>query len=60
MGSKIYVGGLPYSATEQELSDLFGKHGAVASARIITDKLRDSRAASASSRCLRIRKRRWP
>ena len=38
MGSKIYVGGLPYSATEQELSDLFGQHGAVASARIITDK----------------------
>ena len=24
MGSKIYVGGLPYSATEQQLSDLFG------------------------------------
>ena len=23
MGSKIYVGGLPYSATEQQLSDLF-------------------------------------
>ena len=38
MGSKIYVGGLPYSATEQELSDLFGRHGAVASTRIITDK----------------------
>src|SRR6188472_2450183 len=38
MGAKIYVGGLPYSATEQELSDLFGRHGAVASARIITDK----------------------
>ena len=38
MGSKIYVGGLPYSATEQELSDLFGRHGAVASSRIITDK----------------------
>ena len=38
MGSKIYVGGLPYSATEQELSDLFGRHGAVTSARIITDK----------------------
>jgi len=38
MGSKIYVGGLPYSATEQELSDLFGQHGAVASARIIADK----------------------
>ena len=38
MGSKIYVGGLPYSATEQEMSDLFGQHGAVTSARIITDK----------------------
>src|SRR6188474_3346688 len=38
MGSKIYVGGLPYSATEQQLSDLFGAHGTVASARIITDK----------------------
>jgi RNA recognition motif-containing protein len=38
MGSKIYVGGLPYSTTEQELSDLFAVHGAVQSARIITDK----------------------
>jgi RNA recognition motif-containing protein len=38
MGSKIYVGGLPYSATEQQLSDLFAVHGAVESARIITDK----------------------
>jgi RNA recognition motif-containing protein len=38
MGSKIYVGGLPYSATEQELSELFAAHGTVQSARIITDK----------------------
>ena len=38
MGSKIYVGGLPYSATEQQLNDLFAAHGAVASSRIITDK----------------------
>jgi len=38
MGSKIYVGGLPYAATEQQLSDLFAQHGGVASARIITDK----------------------
>jgi RNA recognition motif-containing protein len=38
MGSKIYVGGLPYSTTEQELSGLFSTHGAVQSARIITDK----------------------
>lgn len=38
MGSKIYVGGLPYSATEQQLSELFAQHGAVESARVITDK----------------------
>lgn len=38
MGSKIYVGGLPYSATEQELSSLFAAHGSVESARVITDK----------------------
>ncbi len=38
MGSKIYVGGLPYSATEQQLSELFAPHGTVESARIITDK----------------------
>ncbi|MFM7841731.1 MAG: RNA recognition motif domain-containing protein [Nitrospira sp.] len=38
MGSKIYVGGLPYSTTEQELSELFSAHGAVQSARIIMDK----------------------
>ncbi|MFM8552235.1 MAG: RNA recognition motif domain-containing protein [Nitrospiraceae bacterium] len=38
MGSKIYVGGLPYSATESQLNDLFATHGAVESARVITDK----------------------
>jgi len=38
MGSKIYVGGLPYAATEQQLSELFAQHGAVESARVITDK----------------------
>jgi RNA recognition motif-containing protein len=38
MGSKLYVGGLPYSATEQQLSDLFAAHGTVASAKIISDK----------------------
>jgi RNA recognition motif-containing protein len=38
MGSKIYVGGLPYSTTEQELSALIAAHGAVTSSRIITDK----------------------
>jgi RNA recognition motif-containing protein len=38
MGSKIYVGGLPYSATESQLNELFATHGTVESARVITDK----------------------
>lgn len=38
MGAKIYVGGLPYSATESQLQTLFSPHGTVESARIITDK----------------------
>lgn len=38
MASKIYVGGLPYSTTDAQLSDLFAVHGAVASARVITDR----------------------
>ncbi len=38
MGSKIYVGGLPYSATESEVETLFGAHGTVESAKVITDK----------------------
>ena len=38
MGSKIYVGGLPYSTTEAQLNELFASHGTVESARVITDK----------------------
>lgn len=38
MGSKVYVGGLPYSATEAEVEALFAEHGTVESARVITDK----------------------
>jgi len=38
MGSKVYVGGLPYSATEAEVERLFSEHGNVESARVITDK----------------------
>ena len=38
MGSKIYVGGLPYFATESELSDLFAQHGTVQSVNLITDR----------------------
>ena len=38
MGSKLYVGGLPYSATQDELTDVFSAHGTVQSANIISDK----------------------
>jgi len=36
--TKLFVGNIPYSASEQDLQDLFGRSGAkVASVRIITD-----------------------
>ena len=39
MAYKIYVGGLPYSTTDEELQELFATHGAVASARVIIDRM---------------------
>jgi RNA recognition motif-containing protein len=36
--TKIYVGNLPFSASENELRDLFGQHGAVQSVSLITDR----------------------
>ncbi len=38
MGRKLYVGNLPYSATEQELSEKFTACGTVESAKLITDR----------------------
>src|SRR5438552_674137 len=38
MAKRIYVGGLPYSATEQDLENLFASSGTVTSATVITDK----------------------
>ena len=38
MGTKLYVGGLPYSTTEQQLQELFTQHGSVTSAKVITDR----------------------
>jgi RNA recognition motif-containing protein len=38
MGSKLYVGGLPYSVTEGRLQELFSAHGTVQSANVISDK----------------------
>jgi cold-inducible RNA-binding protein len=38
MSKKLYVGNLPYQTTDQDLSELFGSHGSVESATVITDK----------------------
>lgn len=38
MSTKLYVGGLPYAVTEQQLQDLFAQQGTVLSAKVITDK----------------------
>lgn len=38
MGKKLYVGNLPYSATEQVLIDTFSQCGVVESAKIIVDR----------------------
>jgi len=39
MAKKLYVGGLPYTTTEDALKDAFSQAGAVESAVIITDKM---------------------
>lgn len=60
---KIYVGNLPWSATEQSLRDFFTSYGTVESAIIITDRetgrsrgfgfveMEDADAARAISEC---------
>jgi RNA recognition motif-containing protein len=35
---KIYVGNLPYSATEDELRELFAQHGEVSSVSLVNDR----------------------
>ena len=38
MGRKLYVGNLPYSATEQSLREAFAASGTVDSVSLITDR----------------------
>lgn len=38
MNTKIYVGNLPFSATESDLRDLFSQHGPVAEVAIVQDR----------------------
>ncbi|MGH2505322.1 MAG: RNA recognition motif domain-containing protein [Ktedonobacterales bacterium] len=38
MGSRIYVGNLPYSADNAQLTQMFSAYGDVVDARVITDR----------------------
>jgi cold-inducible RNA-binding protein len=38
LGSKIYVGNIPFSSSEEDLRKLFEAHGTVESVSIITDR----------------------
>ena len=38
MGKKLYVGNLPFSATEASLEQIFAQAGTVVSAKLITDR----------------------
>lgn len=39
MAKKLFVGNLPWSATNDDLQNMFAQHGTVTSATIITDKM---------------------
>ena len=39
MASKLYVGGLPYSTSEDDLKEAFAKAGTVESATVISDRM---------------------
>lgn len=38
MAYRLFVGGLPFATTSEELEQMFAVHGTVASARVITDR----------------------
>ena len=38
MSSKLYVGNLSFDSTEDDLRELFGRHGTVDSVAVITDR----------------------
>ena len=44
MNKKLYVGGLAYSVTDDQLRELFATHGTIESANVVTDReTRESR-----------------
>jgi RNA recognition motif-containing protein len=39
MSKKLFVGGLPWATTSEELEELFAAHGTVVTAKVITDRV---------------------
>ena len=39
MAKKLFVGGIPWATTSDDLKQLFSQHGSVSSASVITDKM---------------------
>jgi RNA recognition motif-containing protein len=38
LSTKLYVGNIAFSSTDADLKDLFGRHGTVESASVVTDR----------------------
>lgn len=38
MSKSIYIGNLPWSATEEDVQELFAPHGSVLSVKLVTDR----------------------
>ena len=38
MNNKLFIGNLPYTATEEELKEAFGQAGEVSTVKIVTDR----------------------
>jgi len=38
LGKRLYIGNIPFSATEEELRELFARHGTVTGVDLITDR----------------------
>jgi len=38
LGKRLYIGNIPFSTTEDELRELFGRHGTVTTVDLITDR----------------------
>jgi RNA recognition motif-containing protein len=49
MGTKLYVGNLPFNTTENELQELFSQAGAVQEVTLMQDRLATADGAKAAA-----------